>query len=66
MAHYIDMAEAYTIFAKYSEPRDQNSHAEHDELMAGPSPDIVSDEDKERLSELGWMVHEEDCFYKFT
>lgn len=41
--------------------------AEHDVVYAGPHPEIVSDEDKAKLEELGWHPSEEfDCFYHFT
>ena len=58
-----EMAEAFTIFAKYE---GDSLHAEHDILYAGPS-DIasMSPEDVKRLDELGWFI-EDESWAKFT
>jgi hypothetical protein len=62
-----EYSEAFEIFAKYGEGR-FNTYAEHDIIYAGPDPAIVSDEDKKRLSELGWFIGEDtqNCFSCFT
>lgn len=67
MITYDGMIESIQIFRKYA-----TSGAEefpmgpmHDQLYAGPSPEIVSEEDKKRLSELGWF-EEYDSFCIFT
>lgn len=62
-------AEAFTIFAKYSKDENGFDHVagEHDEIFAGPNPEIVSAEDKARLSALGWSADNDvECFQKFT
>ena len=63
---YVGWAEAFTIFAKYAEGDIDGVCAEHDEVYAGPSPSVVSDEDKRRLEALGWRENRNDCFSKFT
>ena len=62
-----DLIEALTILLKYGNP-DHPTHCEHDIMYvyAGVHPDEVSEEDKERLDELGFFVEEEfDCFASF-
>jgi hypothetical protein len=61
---WADYAEAFTIFAKYGDG-EWATNPGHDEIWSGPNPEIVSDEDKKRLEELGWMV-EDECFRVFT
>ena len=42
-------------------------HGEHDVLYAGPSPEVLSDEDLSKVIELGWLPDSENgCFYIFT
>jgi hypothetical protein len=65
---YKEWAESFTIFDKYTDPDKPfgDVSAEHDEIYAGPDPEDVSIEDKERLDTLGWQ--EEDkygCFSYF-
>lgn len=50
----------FEIFDKYEGY--QEVAAEHDRIFAGPDPEIVSDEDKETLEEIGWHVDEYDSF----
>jgi|WetSurSiteA1Bulk_404760.scaffolds.fasta_scaffold409074_2 hypothetical protein len=62
------MAEAFEIFSRYATEDDGGSTAaEHDEIYAGPSPSVMSEEDMIRIEELGWLVDDEfDCWKKFT
>jgi hypothetical protein len=52
-----DLIEALQIFSKYGNPK-RPTHCEHDELIINPeiSPINVSDEDIEKLDELGFVV----------
>ena len=61
---YEEFSEAFTIFAKYD--TDGYICAEHDEIFAGPNPEIVSEEDKKKLEELGWRPNDVDTFSKFV
>jgi hypothetical protein len=61
-----DLIEALQIFSKYRNP-DRPTHCEHDVLFISPeiSPILVSDEDINKLEELGFFVTDEDgeeCF----
>lgn len=49
--------ESFEIFKKY-EANDGLAGAEHDEVFAGPDPEVVSVEDTKRLEELGWNESE--------
>jgi len=69
MAKPSELAEAFEIFAKYSNdsyPMD----AEHQEIMVWINPEEVSEEDKERLDEIGFHQKPrgefEPHFYYFT
>ena len=66
--NWANYAEAFSIFAKYgAEDSYCNVSAEHDELYAGPEPDIVTATDTQRLNELGWSPDKRtNCFRKFT
>lgn len=57
----IQLAEAFTIFAKYS----CLVNAEHDEILVLPDPDL-SPEDLERIKELGWGAAIEGGYRKFV
>jgi hypothetical protein len=58
------LIEALQIFLKYGDPA-YPTHCEHDELsICGIDPDAVSDEDKQRLDELGFIVTD-DGFKSF-
>jgi len=64
---YAALAEVFTIFNKYEGVTYAQISAEHDVIYAGPDPEDVSEEDRKRLSELGWYVDEHlDSFYRFT
>lgn len=65
---YVDYAEAFQIFSKYSDPDENVDHvsAGSYEIYAGPDPDLVNEKDIERLEELGWRVNNTyECFCKF-
>ena len=54
-----NLIEALQIFLKYGDP-DYPTHCEHDVLtICGIDPSSVSDEDAERLEELGFIVSDE-------
>jgi hypothetical protein len=54
---YAAWAEAFMIFARYQPPdRWCDVVAEHDALYAGPTPDEMTPEDRERLERLGWRT----------
>jgi len=56
---------ALQIFLKYDNPK-YPTHCEHDSLAVLIDPALVSDEDKKRLDELGFLVDDdEDCFISF-
>jgi hypothetical protein len=58
-------ARAFTIFSQYTPSGDVS--AEHDEVHAGPDPEVVSDADKAELASLHWHVSEEyNCFKTFA
>jgi hypothetical protein len=54
-----NLIEALQIFLKYGNPSFP-THCEHDVLMiVGIDPEIVSEDDKQKLDELGFFVSEE-------
>ena len=54
-----ELIEALQILLKYGDPRNP-THCEHDVLtIVGIDPSDVSDEDKTRLEELGFIVSDE-------
>lgn len=61
-------ARAFTIFALYPDGGSDEVAAEHDEVYAGPNPDVVSPEHLAELETLGWTPDSEsgECFHKFT
>ncbi len=63
-----DLIEALMILNKYDNPPSP-VHCEHDIMLIMVDPDLVSDEDKGRLEDLGVFVSTEhpECFasYKF-
>jgi hypothetical protein len=65
---WMEMSEAFAIFAKYSDGKYGYVYAEHDRIDAGPDPKVVSPEDKARLEELDWHVDDIDgnMFYRFV
>lgn len=56
-----DLIKALTIFLKYDDP-EFPTHCEHDTLMVCIDADIVSEEDKKTLKELGF--HVSDGYFK--
>lgn len=67
MITYENMIESILIFQKYATPDDDCLPLSpmHDQLYAGPDPEIVSEEDKERLKSFGWF-EDSDSFCIFT
>lgn len=64
---YERMARAMAIFNSYPVERGGSIHAEHDEMYAGPDPEVVSAEHKAELEELGWLFYEgNDFFHHYT
>lgn len=59
-----DLIEALTILLKYGDPYSP-THCEHDEMWIMIDPDIVSEEDKIRLEELGVTDAEDGTFRSF-
>ena len=65
---YLGWARVFEIFAKY-DPQEgyELVRPDHDIIYAGPSPELVSEEDLKELDVHGWMPDKSlDCFYKFT
>jgi hypothetical protein len=55
-----DLIEALQILLKYGNPK-RPTHCEHDVLtIGGIDPSDVSEEDKEKLDELGFFISNED------
>jgi hypothetical protein len=53
-----DLIEALNIFFKYGNP-EHPTHCEHDVMfICGINPEIVSDEDKSKLDDLGFFVED--------
>lgn len=66
MATCAEWAEAFTIFAKYTDDT-YPTHAEHDVLYVHVDGEKVSEEDKEKLAQLGFNYYESDeSFSIFT
>jgi DNA-binding protein YbaB len=60
-----DLIEALQIFLKYGNP-DYPTHCEHDVMTVDINPELVSEEDKKVLDELGFFAeNEEGCFKSF-
>lgn len=63
-----DLLKAITILCKYANDDRNPTYCDHDTLLvyAGITKDIVSEEDVNELSELGFDWSEDrDCFYSF-
>jgi len=58
-----DLIEALQIFRKYGNP-EFPTHCDHDIMYVVIEYDKVSDEDVERLDELGFDQNEEDMGFK--
>ena len=52
-----DLIKALQIFLKYGNPRCP-TYCKHDELYVGVDPELVSNEDKIKLKELGFSANE--------
>jgi len=50
-----DLIKALQIFLKYGNPRNP-FHCEHDYLYVDINPELVSDDDKKTLDELGFFI----------
>jgi hypothetical protein len=62
---YAQYSEAFAIFAKYADNKTDALFANHEALSAGPEdPNTVSEEDRKRLKELGWVPGEVCGFVK--
>jgi hypothetical protein len=61
-----ELIKALQIFLKYGNP-DYPTHCEHDELFVDIDPELVSEEDKKTLDELGFFPNDYNGFssYKF-
>ncbi|NDV63900.1 hypothetical protein [Bacteroides sp. 224] len=63
-----NLIKALQILLKYGNP-DYPTHCEHDVLYVDISPELVSEEDKKELEELGFYSGEdsdfEDGFYSY-
>ncbi len=53
-----DLIKALQIFLKYGNPRNP-SHCEHDYFYINIDPELVSEEDKTELSNLGFNIDSE-------
>lgn len=65
---YKEWIEALQIFDKYEPNSSYVMQPDHDIIYTGCNPDLVSDEDKKRLKELGFHPSDTglDCFYMNT
>jgi len=54
--------ESFQIFEKYGCPEGLIA-AEHDEVYAGPDPELIAPEDRARLEELGWEAWDTGNFH---
>jgi hypothetical protein len=62
-----ELIKALQIFLKYGNP-DYPTHCEHDELFIDIDPELVSEEDKKVLDELGFFPNDYNGYfssYKF-
>ena len=65
---YKQWIEALQIFDKYEPDVSHVMQPDHDIIYTGCNPDLVSDEDRARLKELGFHPSDTglECFYIFT
>lgn len=64
---YADYAEAFTIMAKYGKDDHASIAVEHDIIYVGHDLENMSNEDIDRLEELGWeMDNDLECYYHFV
>ena len=59
-----ELIRALQLFAKYGNPI-YPTHCEHDVLYVLIEPRLVSDEDKEKLREMGFLVDKDGCFLSY-
>jgi hypothetical protein len=64
LSYYEELIRALQIFKEYDS--DEFMSAEHDEIHAGPNPELVSAEHIAELEELGWHPSEWNSFYHFV
>lgn len=64
LSYYDELIRALEIFKLYH--GEEYMTAEHDEIKAGPAPEIVSAEHILELEELGWHPNEDVSFYHFV
>jgi len=60
-----ELIEALQIFSKYTD-KSYCYGAEHDEFYVWVEPELVSDEDKVRLEEIGFIPEDGNGFMIFT
>ena len=53
-----DILEGMQIIAKYAGDDQYCVQAEHDELFCGSTDLPLTEEDKKRMKDLGWMDHD--------
>ena len=57
-----DLIKALQILLKYGNPK-YPTHCEHDELnICGIDPELISEEDKKTLEELGFLINIEGVY----
>lgn len=56
-----ELIEALQILSKYDNPT-YPTHCEHDMLYVDVSPELVSNEDKKKLEDMGFFVSEDDVY----
>lgn len=56
---------AFTIFNKYIPDKEFPIGAEHDVLYVCLSPEVVSEEDKNALYDLGFYVDNSECSFVY-
>lgn len=66
MSVYDEIIEGLTIFKKYETNNKVSFSAQHDEIFAGPPSYEITDEDTEKLNEIGWNESEYGGFRKFV
>lgn len=58
-----DLIKALQIFLKYGNPRNP-THCEHDVMFVAIDPADVSEDDKDKLNDLGFYSDDEDGGFK--
>lgn len=63
--YYDSWIEAFQIFSRYES--EGGIALESDCVLAGPDPVLLTDDDRQKLEDHGWIVNEKGrCFMKFT